>query len=57
VRVTGGAELNVPAQGTASVGVATDHGWYDVALTLDGHTAWSRRFAGHLENGQPSVTG
>jgi len=24
VRVTGGAELNVPAQGTASVGVATD---------------------------------
>jgi len=57
VRVTGGAELNVPAQGTASVGIATDHGWYDVALTLDGHTAWSRRFAGHLENGQPSVTG
>jgi hypothetical protein len=28
-----------------------------VALTLDGHDAWTRRFAGHVENYRPSRTG
>jgi phospholipase C len=57
VRVAGGAVLSVPAHGSASTDIATDHGWYDVALTLDSHDNWVRRFAGHVENGQPSITG
>jgi phospholipase C len=35
----------------------SDHGWYDIALTLDGQPAYARRFAGHLTNGKPSITG
>jgi len=36
--------------------LASDHGWYDVALTLDNHPLFGRHFVGHLENGQPSRT-
>jgi phospholipase C len=32
-------------------------GWYDVTVTLDGRSGYARTFAGHLENGRPSVTG
>jgi phospholipase C len=34
-----------------------DHGWYDLAVSLPEHTGFVRRFAGHLENGRPSMTG
>jgi len=37
--------------------IAEAHGWYDVALALDGHPSFVRHFAGHLENGLPSLTG
>jgi phospholipase C len=37
--------------------VADASGWYDLTITLDGYPGFTRRFAGHLENGQPSVTG
>jgi len=46
--------------GNSSVTVdpfAHDHGWYDIAVTLDKNAAYKRRFAGHVENGKPSVTG
>ncbi|MEV8608460.1 phospholipase domain-containing protein [Amycolatopsis sp. NPDC051373] len=36
--------------------LAGNSGWYDVRLSLVGHPEWHRRFAGHLENGQPSRT-
>jgi phospholipase C len=45
------------APGGTSIDVAPDHGWYDLTVTLDGHADYARRFAGHLENGEPSVTG
>ncbi|HEX7536950.1 MAG TPA: phospholipase C, phosphocholine-specific [Dermatophilaceae bacterium] len=32
-------------------------GWYDVTVTLGAHREYRRRFAGHLENGRPSITG
>jgi phospholipase C len=32
-------------------------GWYDVTVTLGAHRDYRRRFAGHLENGRPSITG
>ncbi|HEY0716277.1 MAG TPA: phospholipase C, phosphocholine-specific [Streptosporangiaceae bacterium] len=32
-------------------------GWYDLTVTISSDASWSQRFAGHLENGQPSVTG
>jgi len=57
VRVAGGAVLSLPAHGSIATTIATDHGWYDVTLSLDGHDDWARRFAGHVENGQPSRTG
>jgi phospholipase C len=37
--------------------VATAHGWYDVRVRVDGQAGYLRRFAGHLENGETSVTG
>jgi phospholipase C len=37
--------------------VATAAGWYDLTVTIDGDDSWSQRFTGHLETGQPSVTG
>jgi phospholipase C len=35
----------------------TSGGWYDLTVTIDGDTSWSQRFTGHLETGQPSITG
>ena len=33
-----------------------DHGWYEVTVTLPASAAFVRRFAGHLEDGRPSLT-
>ncbi|MEO6885659.1 MAG: phospholipase domain-containing protein, partial [Jatrophihabitantaceae bacterium] len=52
--------LAIPARGTATASLdalATDQGWYDLSITLGGQPCFVRRFAGHLENGQPSITG
>jgi len=37
------------------IDTSTRSGWYDLTLTIDGAT-WLRAFAGHLENGKPSVS-
>jgi phospholipase C len=37
--------------------VRTANGWYDVTVTVSSDSSWSQRFTGHLENGQPSITG
>jgi phospholipase C len=37
--------------------VANTQGWYDFTITLSGDTSWIRRYTGHLENGNASVTG
>lgn len=36
---------------------AHKHGWYDLVVRVDDHPVFLRRFAGHLENGAPSITG
>src|SRR5262249_53273911 len=36
---------------------ADAHGWYDVTVTIGTDPSWSRRFVGHLEDGNNSVTG
>jgi phospholipase C len=36
---------------------APGHGWYDLTVTLSSDSSWSRRYVGHLENGDDSVTG
>ena len=33
------------------------NGWYDVVATVDGDAAFRRRFAGHVETGEDSVSG
>src|SRR5882757_602094 len=51
---------SVPAGGTVSdfFNVAAyTHGWYDFMITTDSDPSWMRRFVGHLETGQPSITG
>jgi phospholipase C len=35
----------------------TGHGWYDLTVTLDTDPTWTRRYVGHLENGEASITG
>jgi phospholipase C len=50
----------VPAHGRARHVVnarESSHGWYDLAVTLGGDPTWSRRYVGHLEDGEDSVTG
>jgi phospholipase C len=37
--------------------VTASLGWYDVTITISGDRSWSRRYVGHLENGNPSITG
>jgi len=37
--------------------LATAGGWYDLTVTIDVDDRWSQRFTGHLETGEPSVTG
>jgi phospholipase C len=32
------------------------HGWYDLAVTVDGDDAFEYRYAGHLENGEESIS-
>jgi hypothetical protein len=32
-------------------------GWHDITAKAAGEPAFSRQFAGHLENGKPNVTG
>jgi phospholipase C len=36
--------------------LATDDGWYDLSVTGTADVGYSRRFAGHLENGEPTRT-
>jgi phospholipase C len=64
VRYTGAdattSTRTVAAHASFSISVdplAATHGWYDFTIVVDGHPALIRRFAGHLENGQPSLTG
>lgn len=37
--------------------VAHQNGWYDFTVTVDSDATWSRRFTGHLETGDASVSG
>ena len=50
----------VPAGGSVSArphpGFVAD-GWYDYTVTALPAAAWARRFTGHVETGQPSLTG
>lgn len=37
--------------------IQKNHGWYDLTVTLDGQAEFTRRFAGHVEDGNASRTG
>ncbi|MCW2539519.1 MAG: phospholipase phosphocholine-specific [Frankiales bacterium] len=37
--------------------IGQNNGWYDITATVSSDATWARRFAGHVENGAPSVTG
>ena len=52
--------FHVPPHGTATYTVdplAHSHGWYDVSVAMSSDSSWSRRYIGHLENGEDSITG
>ena len=51
---------HVPPHGIETYSVdplAHSHGWYDVSVTISSDPSWSRRYIGHLENGEASITG
>jgi phospholipase C len=53
-------EFHVPAHGSATYVIdplATSDGWYDLSVTIRGDDSWSRRYVGHLEDGDASITG
>ncbi|GAA1006907.1 phospholipase C, phosphocholine-specific [Acrocarpospora pleiomorpha] len=41
---------------THTTPLATTHGWYDLTVTSDTDPTFIRRVAGHVENGQPSMS-
>jgi len=50
----------VPAHGSAmhvADPLADGHGWYDLSVAISSDRSWARRFVGHLEDGNASVTG
>ena len=58
-RSTGTRTVCVLPAGTSSVvrvPVDREHRWYDHALRVKELTGFGRRLAGHLENGEPSVS-
>jgi phospholipase C len=44
------------ASAESSWSVAASHGWYELAITLEDSPLYLRRYAGHLEYGQPSTS-
>ena len=59
-RTDGPWTYTVPAGGSTSDffnAVEYDNGWYDFTVTVDLDSSWSRRFTGHLETGNASITG
>jgi phospholipase C len=56
----GPRQVNISQGGDVVVNLdplASSQGWYDLSVTLAGESDFLRRFAGHLEDGHPSVTG
>ncbi|HEX3650218.1 MAG TPA: phospholipase C, phosphocholine-specific [Pseudonocardiaceae bacterium] len=52
--------FRVPAGATVSTDrnvIGEGEGWYDVTATVAGDPAFVRRFAGHVENGEDSISG
>jgi phospholipase C len=51
-------EVRVVARSRSAVRLplATSAHWYDYSLRVNGLPTWLRRFAGHLENGLPSIS-
>ncbi|MEU8204468.1 phosphocholine-specific phospholipase C [Streptosporangium sp. NPDC049046] len=49
--------LRVVSQGAARMPWRAATGWYDLWITVAGDTGFARRLMGHIENGEPSVTG
>jgi phospholipase C len=45
-----GKSLSVP------VDLSKNHNWYDLIVRIKGNASFEQRFAGHVENGQPSLT-
>ena len=51
---------HVPAHGRATHSAdpfGSSKGWYDLSVTISTDSSWSRRYVGHLENGNDSITG
>jgi phospholipase C len=51
-------EVRVPARShsTLRLSLAASSNWYDYSVRVNGLPGWLRRFAGHLENGLPSIS-
>ncbi|MGF6541203.1 hypothetical protein OKW32_004553 [Paraburkholderia youngii] len=48
----------VPANARIEEGwvLTSSHHWYDLTVTSSDDARFSRRFAGHIENGRPSIS-
>jgi phospholipase C len=51
-------DVRVPARSrsTLRLSLAQTANWYDYSARVNGMAGWLRRFAGHLENGLPSIS-
>jgi len=51
-------KMQVVARSTSTIRLplASSSNWYDYSLRVNGLPGWLRRFAGHLENGSPSIS-
>ena len=55
VSVEGKSIALKPGQ-TVERALPTQQGWYDLTIRCEGDTAWSRRLAGRVETGKPSIS-
>jgi phospholipase C len=48
--------LNPGKSGTEQWSLSRIRGWYDLTVTVEGHSQFEHRYAGHLENGEDSIS-
>lgn len=48
--------LNPGTTGTLQWSLARTHGWYDLVITVGADSQFDYRYAGHLENGDDSIS-
>jgi phospholipase C len=56
LELTGSYVVAARSESTVRLALQSTHGWYDFSVGVAGQAEFGRRFAGHLEDGAPSIS-